>query len=129
MRDSEAMSPVVAGATADSAAVLNAFFEMAQRWQLSTEEQIVLLGQPARSTFFKWKKGGATLSTDTEERLSHLFSIWKALQILVPDPDLSDSWIRRENRFFGMSPLDRMLRGQVVDIYAVREYLDAERGG
>lgn len=123
------MSTDLAKAAPETDAVMNAFFEMAQRWQLSTEDQIVLLGRPARSTFFKWKKGAAGLSSDTEERLSHLFSIWKALQILIPDPEIADKWVRQENRFFGSSPLERMLRGQVVDIYAVREYLDAERGG
>ena len=123
------MSVKLAEATLDSEAVMSAFFEMANRWQLSTDDQIVLLGKPARSTFFKWKKGAASLSADTEERLSHLFSIWKALQILIPNDQQADAWIQRSNRFFGMSPLERMLRGQVVDIYAVREYLDAERGG
>ena len=39
-----------------SAAGLRAFFKIARDWDLSTEEQIILLGSPGRSTFFKWKK-------------------------------------------------------------------------
>ena len=32
-------------------------------------------------------------------------------------------------RFAGKSALDRMLAGQVVDLYVVRQYIDAQRGG
>ena len=37
------------------ATALNAFFNIATLWGLNTEEEQVLLGKPARSTFFKWK--------------------------------------------------------------------------
>ena len=38
-----------------SAAGLRAFFNIARDWDLNAEEQIVLLGSPVRSTYFKWK--------------------------------------------------------------------------
>lgn len=38
-----------------SAAGLRAFFNIARDWALTADEQIVLLGSPGRSTFFKWK--------------------------------------------------------------------------
>lgn len=109
---------------------LQAFFRMAERWKLSTDQQITLLGSPPRSTFFKWKKEGGTVPPDTVERLSHLLSIWKALQILFTSDQASDAWIHAHNDFFnGDSALDVMLGGKVIDIYAVRRYLDAQRGG
>ena len=110
---------------------LQAFFRMAERWNLSTDQQITLLGSPPRSTFFKWKKeGGAVVPPDTVERLSHLLSIWKALQILFTSDQASDAWMHSPNDFFyGDSALDVMLGGKVIDIYAVRRYLDAQRGG
>ena len=37
-----------------SAAGLRAFFNIARDWGLNTDEQMVLLGTPGRSTFFKW---------------------------------------------------------------------------
>lgn len=37
---------------------LEAFFNIAEKWELTTDEQIKLLGSPGRSTFFKWKKDG-----------------------------------------------------------------------
>ncbi len=43
-----------------SAAGLRAFFNIARDWDLSADEQIVLLGSPGRSTFFKWKSAPQT---------------------------------------------------------------------
>lgn len=109
---------------------LEAFFRMAERWRLSTEDQIKLLGSPARSTFFKWKKEGGVIPQDTTERLSHLLGIWKSLRILFTIDERGDEWIRAPNEYFnGASALDVMLGGKVVDLYAVRQYLDAQRGG
>jgi hypothetical protein len=117
-----------AGSSSISAGLV-AFFNIAELWRLSSDEQIKLLGSPARSTYFKWKKDGGALPADTQERISHILSIFKALEILIPDVDVADSWIRRRNDYFdGQSALHVMLGGQVVDIYRVRQYLDAQRG-
>lgn len=117
-----------------SAAGLRAFFNIARDWNLSTDEQLVLLGSPGRSTFFKWKASPQTarLTHDTLERLSLVLGIYKALQILLPQPAAADSWVKRSNDaapFNGKRALDRMLAGNVSDLVAVRQYLDAARGG
>lgn len=117
-----------------SSAGLRAFFRIAQDWRLSIDEQIVLLGSPGRSTFFKWKAApeAARLSRDTLERLSYLLGIYKALQILLPQPAAADAWIKKPNSappFNGKRALDRMLAGNLSDLVAVRQYLDAMRGG
>src|ERR1700681_2765856 len=112
--------------SATGKAALETFFKIGELWSLSIDQQITLLGSPARSTFFKWKKEGGLLSTDTEERISHLISIYKALQIVVPDAKAADTWIHRPNKYFGgRSALSVMLDGKLTDIYAVRTYLDA----
>ena len=109
---------------------LQAFFGMAERWHLSAEEQILLLGSPGRSTYFKWKKEGGSLPADTQERLSHMLSIWKCLRILFTVDERGEEWIRRKNLYFdGASALDVMLEGSVTSLYRVRRYLDAQRGG
>jgi hypothetical protein len=109
---------------------IETFQKLAELWQLSTEDQIQQLGSPARSTFFKWKKEGGVVPKDTLERVSHLLAIYKALQILIPDERSADAWVRKSNDFFdGRSALDVMLGGHVVDIYRVRQYVDAQRGG
>ncbi len=117
-----------------SAAGLRTFFNIAQAWRLSTDEQMVLLGAPGRSTFFKWKATpqGADLKRDTLERLSYLLGIYKALQILLPDASAADAWMKKPNAaplFGGKSALERMLGGNIGDLLAVRQYLDARRGG
>lgn len=117
-----------------SAAGLRAFFNIARDWGLNTDEQMVLLGAPGRSTFFKWKSApeSADLKRDTLERLSCILGIYKALQILLPDADAADAWVKKPNStplFGGKSALDRMLGGNVADLVAVRQYLDAQRGG
>lgn len=133
-------SPPLRGAVSEplltemSAAGLRAFFRIAQAWDLSADEQIVLLGSPGRSTFFKWKAEPQTarLGRDTLERLSLLLGIYKALQILLPQPAAADGWVKRPNSappFGGRRALDRLLAGNVSDLVAVRQYLDAMRGG
>ena len=46
---------------------------------------MALLGLTSRTTFFRWKKTPPpSLPPDTLERLSHVFGIYKVLQILLP---------------------------------------------
>lgn len=127
-RDWQAVDPERAGAAA-----FRTFFRIAEAWGLKPEEQMVLLGIPSRSTFYKWRHAPpARLAPDLLERLSYLFGIYKDLQVLLPDPAAADAWIRKPNSaplFNGSSALERMLSGRVADLYVVRQYLDAERGG
>jgi uncharacterized protein (DUF2384 family) len=117
-----------------SAAAVRAFNNIAQLWALDIDEQLTLLGDPPRSTYYKWKKqpDAARLARDTLERISYLLGIYKALQILLPDQKAADAWIKKPSTaplFGGKSALDRMLSGNVADLYVVRQYLDAMRGG
>ncbi len=116
------------------AAGLRAFARIAQAWGLSVDEQLLLLGQPPRSTYFAWRKQPerATVPRDTLERLSNLLGIYKSLQILLPDAQAADAWVRQPNTaapFGGGSALKRMLAGNVADLNLVRRYLDGVRGG
>ncbi len=109
---------------------LEAFFAIADKWRLTTDDQIKLLGSPGRSTFFKWKKEGGLVPPDTTERISQIIGIWKSLKILYTVEERGCEWIRIRNEYFeGSSAIDIMLTGGVVDIYKVRWYLDAQRGG
>jgi hypothetical protein len=111
---------------------LRAFFKLAERWNLRVAEQRKLLGDPPESTFYKWKREqDGALGRDTLERISYLLGIFKALAILFPDPTRADAWLRKSNSaamFGGKSALDRMLSGNVADLFVVRQYLDAQRG-
>jgi hypothetical protein len=116
-----------------SGPALRTFFRIAELWNLSVEGQMTILGLTARSTFFKWRKDpNVTLPKDTLERISYILGIYRALQILLPDERAADEWIKRPNTaplFGGCSALDRMLSGHVADLFVVRQYLDAQRGG
>lgn len=117
----------------DSLPALRTLFRIADAWGLSNKQQMTLLGNPPRSTFYRWKQGkNVVLSRDTLERISYLFGIYSALQVVLPKPESADAWIKKPNSasiFGGRSALDRMLSGQVGDLYLVRQYLDAQRGG
>ena len=115
-----------------SAPALRAFFRIATCWKLSTAQQRVLLGSPPPSTYFKWKKlQSGVLPRDVLERISYILGIYKALEILLPDANRADNWISEPNSaplFGGRSALDRMLGGNVSDLFVVRQYLDSQRG-
>lgn len=109
---------------------LRTFFRIAAAWGLKEQEQMRLLGLDSRSTFQSWKRGGvAALPKDALERISYVLGIYKGLHILVPQT--ADAWMRKPNKspvFGGRSALERMMSGNVADLYAVRQYIDAQRG-
>ena len=112
-----------------SGAGLRTFFRIAKDWKLNVGEQAVLL-DASTTTLNSWKKNQAvTLRRDTLDRLSYILGIYKALQILLPEPRAADEWIKRPNDsslFNGRAPLDRMLSGGMMDLHFVRRYLDEQ---
>ncbi len=113
-------------------AALRTFWRMSEAWRLDPAEQTTLLGV-GRTTLYQWKQGKVgPLDRHLLERLSHLFGIYSSLQILFPASGRADEWLRKPNSapMLGAgSALARMLGGQVSDLYVVRQYLDAQRGG
>ena len=116
-----------------ASAGLRGFFGIAEKWGLLEKENIILLGEPSRATYYNWKRGEVgRLSRDTLERLSYIVGIYKALRILISNDTLAHAWVTRENdapMFAGQPPLKLMLTGKLADLYRVRAYLDANRGG
>ena len=127
-----AADPVDLQSTAAAEAAVRTFARLAQAWQLSLAEQQTLLGV-GRTTLYQWRAGKVgPLDRHVLERLSYLFGIYAALQILLPVPQRANDWLRAPNDapfLGGQSALQRMLGGQVADLYVVRLYLDAQRGG
>jgi hypothetical protein len=106
---------------------LRGFFLIMDAWAVGADDARTLLGSPAERTFYAWRRGtGVRVPSDTLRRIGYIAGIYKALQILYSDPHLADAWIRHPNRAFGdQTPLERMRGGDVVDLAAVRSYLDA----
>lgn len=113
----------------DQIAALRGFFHIMEAWEVGREDARILLGSPARRTFYGWRDGkAARVPQDTLRRIGYIAGIYKALQLLYSDTHLADSWINRSNLAFGgQTPLQRMCAGDVTDLAVVRSYLDAAR--
>ncbi|AUM11253.1 MbcA/ParS/Xre antitoxin family protein [Ketobacter alkanivorans] len=121
-----------------SAAALLNFFGITDEWGLSSKEQMILLGNPAKSSFYRMKEFAdgksmrpVKLPQDTLERVSYIMGIYKALNILLPNNQRAAEWVKKPNvapLFGGQSALDVMLKGRVTDLSDVRRFLDGERG-
>jgi hypothetical protein len=120
-----------------SGPALRGFRALAERWGLPLDQQLALLGSPARSTYFAWKRASPTrapvLSADTLTRVSLLLGIFAALERWLGNaPHEADAWIGRANDdhpFYGRSPLALMLDGGIPAMTQVRGYLDTLAGG
>jgi hypothetical protein len=116
------------------APALATVFNILQVWEVKVMNWGVLLGV-SQPTIHRWKSNPAAVakanSRDLAERLSYILGIYKALQILLPDARSADSWVKRPNSallFAGRAPLERILGGNVADLYEVRRWLDGQRG-
>jgi hypothetical protein len=111
---------------------LRTFFNVARAWGLSTTEERALLGWPPASTFHKYKSGDAgVLSFDTLTRVSLVLGIYKALQLLYPEPAFADRWMRMPNAnalFGGVTPLAFVADNGLDGLYQLRRLLDGRRG-
>jgi uncharacterized protein (DUF2384 family) len=109
---------------------LSVFFNIMNAWHVRPNEQMVLLGMPAETTFYEWKKGQASnLSVDTLERISYIIRIYKALGILFPSREQADAWPQRPNKNFNDEPaLKFMLKGSVIHLSGMCRYLDLQLG-
>jgi len=115
-----------------SGPAIRTFFRIAEAWTLTVEEQMALLGLESRSTYFSWKRAqDARLDRDQLERVSHVLGIYKALHLLFSSGPQADAWVKKPNTaplFTGRPALERMRDG-IRGLFAVRQYLDAQRGG
>ncbi|MBL4836473.1 MAG: DUF2384 domain-containing protein [Kordiimonadaceae bacterium] len=105
---------------------LRAFFKLSDIWGLNVEEQMILLGRPSRSTFYNWRAGKISgVPHDTLSRLSHIIAIQHALNTLFDSAEQAVSWVKKENaQLAGQTALDRLLGGELIDLYFIRTYLD-----
>ena len=111
---------------------LKAFFGITRKWELSSEQERILLGSLPRATFYRWKQQlDGQLDANILERISYVLGIYKALRMLLPNDAAACQWIHKPNTavlFGGKSALQKLLQGRVIDLADVRRYLDAERG-
>src|SRR5687768_11650022 len=106
------MSPALTDLSRLSGPALRGFFNIAEKWDLSVEDQMKILGVASRTTLNNWKKHqDVSLSADTLERISYVLGIFKALTVIFGGASAARDWIRRPNSeplFGGATALDKM---------------------
>jgi len=94
----------------------------------SADDARILLGSPAERTYYAWRRGtGVRVPSDTLRRIGYVAGIYKALQFCIPIRvwPTAGSGVGRTTRSAANAPAARMTGGDVVDLAAVRNYLDA----
>jgi hypothetical protein len=113
----------------EAGALARATVNLFKAWKLTDAEACILLGGMSARTWARWKEGtqGRT-DRDLRTRMAHLMGIHKGLRYLFRDPARGYEWVRKPNAAFGgMSALQLMLRGEISDLSALRDWFDAER--
>lgn len=116
---------------------LRAFQTIADLWNLTEDERLLVLGMPSRSAYYGWAKAArehsdVTLPADALIRISAVLGIHKALQILFTSEREGIEWLRgpHEAPVFGGQPPIALATGGTQDgLMMVRRFLDAARGG
>lgn len=110
---------------------LRAFFRIAEAWDLTLREQMLLL-DVEEATCIAWRQGQVceTLPSQTLERLSCVLNVYAALHRLLPIKERADAWVRQPNTAapFGGAPAINMLTsGQLEDLHSVVDYLATQQ--
>jgi hypothetical protein len=115
-----------------SPAAVEAFFKIAENWDLKNQDAMALLGGVSHGRYYQLKgnrKG--VLTQDELTRISFLIGIFKALNILF-NRRLASLWVSRPNdnpMFNNLPPLELLVRGGMPGMLGVRRLLDSRRGG
>lgn len=111
--------------------LIEVFVKTCQRWRLSEEEQMTLLGYPDAPVFFKHLKSGHAplLSQDTKDRVGYILDISLGLGALYNESQEAElSWLQKRRRQFeGRSAMEYMLRGKLIHLITVVEAVLEER--
>ena len=115
-----------------SSTAVKAFIGIMDTWDASIENRCAILGSITMETYQGWTEGKVrTLTQDQLERIGHVLGIYKSLCLLFSDEGGHMRWFKspnHENCFQGKSPFERIARGHITSLIAVRSYIDAMRG-
>ncbi len=118
---------------ADRSELAKMVMALFDHWQLSTEDQLALLGlsRTNRGALTRYRKGDPLASNrDLLERVGIMLGIHKSLRLLFPhNRELAYAWMSQRNRAFnGMPPVESIKQWGFAGLLMVRAYLDRARG-
>ncbi|HMO73878.1 MAG TPA: MbcA/ParS/Xre antitoxin family protein [Sphingopyxis sp.] len=110
---------------------------IANFWGLTGEQRRLILGYPARSTYYGWVKKARehrdfTLSVNVLTRISAILGIHIGLRTLFDEDQEGVVWLRQPHDarvFGGAAPIDLITSGTQESLMTVRRFIDAARGG
>lgn len=113
----------------DLSGALRTVLNILDAWDISPKDRLALLDCD-QETYNRWLeiRQLGEIPSDTLTRLSYILGIYSALQVLFPDPAISDKWIHRPNgapEFGGQTPFAIMAQGKIDDLARVRRFLDS----
>lgn len=114
------------------ATIVQAVVRVTDAWGLSNAEAAALFDVPP-ATWSRMRSStfNGTLDRDKVTRASLIVGIFKGLRLLFNGP-LTHGWPKLPNRgepYEGRTPLDAMIAGGIPAMAAVRQHVDALRGG
>jgi hypothetical protein len=111
---------------------IDAFVKTCQRWHLSPEQQIILLGYSGSGFFGQQLLEGRFLapSQDVRERAGYVLAISLGLSALFDNSERTElAWLNTPRDVLsGKSPLAFMLEGRMVNLMDVAAMVARERG-
>lgn len=116
-----------------SAPGLRTFLKIADQWNLSEQQRLLILGYPSRSKYLGWCKQvqqekQLTLNVDVLMRISATLGIYRALRVLYTDEPHAVEWLQTPHKaivFGGRPPLDLLTCGTQDGLLTVRRFLDS----
>jgi len=110
-----------------SPAAIEAVLKISERWDLKSDDAMLLLGGISNGRYYELKKSRkGVLTQDELTRVSLLIGIFKALNILFSEK-LANQWVSRPNSnpmFKDQPPLVFLIQGGMPGMLAVRRLLE-----
>jgi uncharacterized protein (DUF2384 family) len=109
-----------------SPSAMDGFFAIADKWELTVDQQSALLGGVSKSTLFNYRKVAGVRTQDELTRISYVVGIYQALQVAFPE-ELAKGWMTRPNDhplFGGLPPLDYVMKAGIPGLQQVRRLLE-----
>ena len=107
---------------------LSAFWNIMDQWGVESEDQISLIGIKTDLSCDELKEMNvSSLSSEMIARISLVLKIYKFLEILFPNREQSNDWIKKPNDAFdGTTALMSILSDKENGLLAVAEYLNSQ---